>query len=199
MTKSSNNVIDFSNRQRETSDQVLERLFNEHGESLKTFIRRRHGDASEVEDVLQDVFTRLARMGDLQTKVYGDGRNYLFTIANNLIVDMERRKVLQRGFNTEQLHRSEGLTQELTPEKIVQAQNDLEIVKQVIMGLKPSWRRAFILNRFHYMTYRQVAEKMGITIKQAESHISQALARLRDAESTVQRKPVVRKNDGEKT
>lgn len=196
MTKNSNNVIDFNGRRYETSDQVLERLFNEHGQPLRNFVRRRLGRAEEVEDVVQDVFARLAQMGQLQDKVYGDGRNYLFTIANNLIVDRERRQALQRNFTDEQHHRAEGMVQEVTPEKIVGAERELDAIKQVIMALKPHWRRAFILNRFHYMTYRQVAEQMGITVKQVESYIAQALARLRDAERDMQAVKTAENNSG---
>ena len=197
MTKNSHNIIDFSGRRRESNDQVLERLFSEHGTALRNFVRRRLGGIEGVEDVIQDVFTRLARMGQLQDKVYGDGRNYLFTIANNLIVDQERRQVLQRSFHDDQQHRAEGLVQEVTPEKIVGAERELAVIKQVIMALRPNWRRAFILNRFHYMTYRQVAEQMGVTVKQVESYIAQALARLRDAEGDMRRSPATEQSGGE--
>lgn len=198
MTKKNNNVINFNTHWRETSDQVLERLFNDHGAALRNFIRRRLGRADEVEDVVQEVFARLARVGELQHKVRGDGRNYLFTIANNLIVDQERRNALQRSFNDDQHHRAEGMVQEITPEKIVDAERELVTIKQVIMELKPSWRQAFILNRFHYMTYRQVAEQMGVTVKQVENFIAQALSRLRDVECAMQGMSVEQQSRTEK-
>ena len=195
MTRKKGNVVDFTER-RETSDQVLERLFSQHEAALRTFVRRRLGSVEEIEDVVQEVFARLARLGDLHTRIQagkGDGRSYLFTVANNLIVDQERRKTLQRQYDNQT---DEGdLVTEVTPETIVATDRELEIIKQVIMNLKPSWRRAFVLNRFHYMSYREVAEHMGITIKQVESYMAQALVKLRDAERAMEN--AVREGAGE--
>ena len=181
-------VVDLQSvRDSAGNQRLLERLFSQHAQPLRNFIRRRMGGSHEVEDVLQDVFAKVAKISNLTEKIYGDGRNYLFTVANNCIVDMERRRDLKQRYESEQRAQTDENSHSVSgPDNIVDAQRELETLKRVILELKPTWRQAFILNRFHHMTYSQVADHMGASVKQVENYIVQALARLRDAELGLQ-------------
>ena len=183
MSHKKHNVIDFGRRQRETREQVLERLFSEHGAALRSFVHGRTGVENDPDDVVQEVFVRLARMKGLRAKLddtKSRNRAYMFTIANNLIVDYERRKALQRSYNVQS--GEAGKVQEITPEAAASAERDLSTLKQVIAEMRPAWRHAFVLNRFKYMSYTQIATHMGVTIKQVENYMTQALVRVRDAQ-----------------
>lgn len=182
MKKHGSNIVDFQGRNTKARDRVLKRLFNDHADSLRAFVRRRRGNGADVEDVVQEVFSRLASLEGIEERIEGSGRNYLFTMANNYIVDLERKEVLQRDYDEERIHRNEGGVDEAGPERIVTAKRELDALKKSIQNLKPDWRRAFVLNRFHFMSYRQVSEKMGITVKQAENYILRALAQLRNSQ-----------------
>ncbi|WIO73672.1 sigma-70 family RNA polymerase sigma factor [Porticoccaceae bacterium LTM1] len=184
MKKHGPNVVDFHNRNTSARDRILKRLFDDHAGSLRAFVRRRTRSRVDTEDVVQEVFSRLANMDGLEERIQGSGRNYLFTMANNYIVDLERKETLQRGYDEEQSHRSDGLVNEAGPERVVIAEREMASLKLAIQKLKPSWRRAFVLNRFHFMSYKQVSEKMGITSKQAENYILRALAQLRDVQKS---------------
>ena len=50
-----------------------------------------------------------------------------------------------------------------------------------IDGMKPHWRRAFVLNRFSQLSYRDVARTMNVSTKTVEKYISKALLHLRAA------------------
>lgn len=184
MKKHGSNIVDFQGRNTKARDRILKRLFEDHAGSLRTFVRRRIRNRADTEDVVQEVFSRLARMDGIEERIQDSGRNYLFTIANNYIVDIERKEALKRSYDEEQWHRSEDLVHEAGPERIAIAVRELAALKMAIQKLKPSWRRAFVLNRFHFMSYKQVSEKMGITSKQAENYIVRALSRLRDVQNS---------------
>ncbi len=188
MTKNNGNIIGFKSSHLETREQVLERLFKEHEAAVRSFIRGRIGVDEEPEDIVQEVFLRMAGIDNLEEKMHesrGSNRGYIFAMANNLIVDLERRNVRLRNYAAQQRDSGEGLAQEISPEKLVSARRDLDLVKSVIMGLRPNWRRAFILNRFKFMSYTEIAREMKVTVKQVENYMAQALSRIRKAERAI--------------
>src|SRR3546814_13371174 len=63
-------------------------------------------------------------------------------------------------------------------ERTVLAQQELQIVRRVILELLPKCRKVFLLSRTHCKTYPEIAELCGISVKTVEKYISQALAAL---------------------
>ena len=100
------NVIGFPCRQREAGKALLEQLFKEHGLALRSFLLARISmPVDELEDVVQEVYLKLAQQDDLNSKIAdesGSTRAYLFTAANNLVIDMQRRQTLHRYYIAEQ-------------------------------------------------------------------------------------------------
>lgn len=185
-------IIEISSRQEKVRAQVLEQLFHEHREALCTYIRRRARYIEEPEDIAQEVFLRIARRPDLVEKIRSGlvkNRAYIFSMANNLLADLERRRALQRDYDARELLTAEQFGSEPSPERTVVADRELEVMKRVIMRLKPNWRRVFVMSRFQYMSYREIAEKMGVSLKQVEGYMAQALVRIRDAEKRLNAEP----------
>ncbi|WIO74108.1 RNA polymerase sigma factor [Porticoccaceae bacterium LTM1] len=182
-TRKKSNVIKLKGRRKETNEQVLERLFREHGRALRTFLTGRVRIEEDQEDVIQEIFARMARMDDLQQKLAvnrSDNRAFLFTSANNYVIDQERRKILEKRYQQEHLNQDDYLVVEASPEVIVESSQELALVKQAIGNLRPTWRRAFVLSRFEHLSYPQIAEKMDISVKTVEKYITNALVELRD-------------------
>ena len=185
MTHNKNNVVDFK-RPEESRGQVLERLFNEHGAALRSFLRARLG-AADVEDVVQEVFVRLARMTDLDSRLPAGGkenRAYIFMAANNMIVDMERRKAVRRRHQEDEKHGGMVDLYDISPEITVAGVQELGLIEKAIVELPPKWRKAFVFSRFGHLSYKEIAQKMGVTTRTVENYMSNALTKLR---STISR------------
>ncbi len=183
------NIVDLTDRNADAHRQVLERLVKTQEAALRRFVRQRVGHDQETEDIVQEVFSRLARLGDLHRRLRlgkSDARSYLFTMANNLMVDQERSRARHREYERQHWLESESQLSE-SPESQLSSQRELELVKAAIMNMRPPWRRAFVLNRLHHMTYRQVAEHMGVSLKQVENYMMRALVRIRDLEESIER------------
>ena len=183
-------IVNLSGRQPETQEQVLERLFGEHGGALRGFLQMRFDVGQEIEDVVQEVFMRLARLDNLADRLPVGGtsnRSFIFAVANNLVVDMERRKVHQRRFaESEQSQKLEEDDHCLaSPESIALAHDEIAQLKKVILGLKPTWRNAFILTRIKCLSYKDAARQMNVTIKQVERFLKSALIQIRKAANDV--------------
>ncbi len=172
--------------QDETRQQALDRLFNEHGDALRRFLRVRMGRDSDLEDIVQEVFIRLARLDDLSRRMpagSASNRSFIFAVANNLTVDLERHRRVRYQYQEQQQAKinEEDEQFDITPESIALASEELQQIKEVIINLDPNWRDAFILNRFQYKSYREIAAEMGVTVKQVENYMKNALLRLREA------------------
>lgn len=161
---------------------LLTRVFEEHGPALRRFLRARLMLEEDREDVVQDLFLRLARADDLAEKLSaqsGSTRSYLFSIATNLIVDMRRKQSVREADSHESYDEETAPASHPTPEMIISAQEQVKQMKQLLSGLKPKPRRAFVLSRYMYKSYPEIAEEMDVSVSTVEKYISAALSALR--------------------
>ena len=177
-----NNVVDLNNRAVDEQERLLEQLFQEHRAALRSFLLGRVRDESELDDIVQEVFLRVARNSELVDRLLEAGANsraYLFTAANNLIVDLERRHSVRRAYLASRQHEAGSTVYELSPEVFVAAAEELAVIREAIKGLKPKWREAFILSRIKCMNYKDISRDMGVSVRQIEKYIAAAMNAIR--------------------
>ncbi len=156
---------------------------------MRLFLKGRLVPDQEIDDVVQQLFMRLMgldRLEDKMSESTGSNRAYLLTMANNLVVDRLRKSMLRKAHSEVEHDHDGGRVDERTPEQIVVAQLELEAIWSVIMDMRPKWRRAFVLHRFRNMSYGDIALHMGVTVKQVEYFISQAMKRIRKARAAIE-------------
>lgn len=180
------NVVGIRSRTRETQSQACERLYIEHHHALRRFLAVRCGLHSEIDDIVQEVFARLAQRVDLARRLPpADERNrsYLFVVANRVVINLERRRKLERRYIRKRADAALGGDKLTSPsaEHVVAVRDDLESVRRAILELKSNWRRAFVLHRFRHMSYIEIAQEMGVSVKTVEKYIHFALKALRRA------------------
>lgn len=183
------NVIELASRGRPGRRQLVEQLFDRHARGLRLFLRGRSVPQDQVEDLVQELFTRLMGVERLEEKMSdstGSSRSYLLTMANNMIVDRQRRLRVRRAYAAEQREIGRERVEERTPERIVAAQLELEAIKAVIMDMRLNWRLAIVLQRFGNMSYEDIASHMGVTVKQVENYIVRAMRRIRKARRKIE-------------
>ena len=176
-------VIDLASQPRPERKRLVEQLFAEHAQALRLFLRGRSVPQDQVEDVVQELFARLmsvARLEEKMSDATGSNRSYLLTMANNLLVNRQRKRKLRSAYAQREAGREQA--EERTPERIVAAQLELEAMKAVIMDMPLNWRVAFILQRFRNMSYEEIALHMGVRVKQVDNYIVRAMRRIRKAQ-----------------
>ena len=115
------------------------------------------------------------------TEGKGSCRAYLFTIGNNLVLDLKRKRLVRSEYAQEKYELDLEHAGEASPETIVAAREELAVVKEAIMAMPPMWRKVFLLSRVELMSYRNIAEQRGVSVKQIEKYMSKALRCVRDA------------------
>ncbi len=162
----------------------LLQIVNEHETAIKRFLRLRLANEADREDIVQEVFMRLCRMENLSDKLSLGAertRAFLFMTAANLIRDLRRRETSRQHSAHEPIDEDGTADQAPSIEDRLQSREMLEIVRKAIETLKPSCRQAFEMSRFECMSYRDIADQMGISVSMVEKHITNALVVVRRA------------------
>lgn len=158
----------------------LEAWFIEYAPALRRYFNRRApGGGQEADDLVQEVFTRLQARA--ATDPVDNVERYLFRIANNVLATRATRDT-KGGRRREVLHESLDPPDELSPERVVAARQELALVIASVRNMPLRARQAFILHRFEEMTYAAIAKRMGVSVSAVERLLSRAMDRIaRDA------------------
>lgn len=188
-TPGSDNVIELAASERPERKQLVTQLFVQHGQALRLFLRGRSVPGNEIEDFVQELFTRLMgaqRLEEKMSAATGSNRSYLLTVANGLIVDHRRKQQRRNAYTAVQWEIESARIDELTPERIVAAQLELEAFKAVILKMPLHWQVPFVLQRFRNMSYEDIALHMGVTVKQVEHYLRRAMRRIHRAQQKIE-------------
>lgn len=149
---------------------------------LIAYLHRRDR-AGETEDIVQEAFVRFHRAGhDLCGP---DARPLLFVIARNIQLDGWKsagRETARRS--ADDVHDLDSGPRALASETPAADQHligrqNLAAAAAVIRALPPKTRDAFLLHRFEALTYRQIADRLGVSVSMVEKHIAEALRQLK--------------------
>ena len=144
------------------------------------------GDRFEAENIVQDVFLRLwEKRASLPEDI--NLLAWLLTMVKNQCLDFLRhRQVVERhtvdwdtfqdreaSFNCYAISRFDA--EQLDVEALER------MVEKAVNELPEQCRKVFELSRYDGLKYKEIAAKMGISVKTVETHISHALKILRVA------------------
>lgn len=190
MTKpASSNIVELALRENPGRRQLVNKLFDHHARALRTFLLGRSARRDEIEDLVQELFMRLMAVQRLEEKMAagtGSNRSYLLTMANNLMVDRQRKERVRNAHAEAQRDVGCERIDDRSPERILAVQLELEAIRAVILDLPPHWRAVLVLRRFHHMTYEDIALNLGVTKTQAENYMRRALRKLRKARRKIE-------------
>jgi RNA polymerase sigma-70 factor (ECF subfamily) len=183
------NVIDLASRETVGRRQFIEQLFAQHAPAVRLFLRGRSIPADEIEDFVQELFTRLLaveRLEERMTEARGSVRSFLLTMAHNLIVDRQRKRQVRKAHAEAQRAIEVLRVEERTPERIVAAQLELETIKAVLLSMPLHWQVALVLQRLRDMSYEDIGLHMGVTVKQVEHYLRRGMRRIHKARRKIE-------------
>ncbi|MFT3803657.1 MAG: sigma-70 family RNA polymerase sigma factor [Burkholderiaceae bacterium] len=102
----------------------------------------------------------------------------MYQTARNLVIDHRRHGDVRASVEVPDAHAEADeahASRNSEPETFESSRQGVMALVAAIDGLPPRCREAFMLNRFEDMTYAQVAQRMGISVKAVEQHIKHAL------------------------
>ncbi|MEJ0037957.1 MAG: sigma-70 family RNA polymerase sigma factor [Gammaproteobacteria bacterium] len=161
----------------------LEQAFVDHREDLVRFLGRRLRCLFTARDIAQDVYFRTRRV-ERDTKVENP-RALLFEIAANLAVDHQRVEARRSELLQEAHDLLWSEEQEVSPERRLLAQDELERIHAALERIPERSRRIFYLNRYEGLTQKEIAAALGISRTNVEKHMRRALRCISEAKSAL--------------
>ena len=157
-------------------DALLAELYRSESPKLVRILSRQAGSSEDAQDLVQDVFFRFARLRGRWPASLDRPQAYLRRIANNLLKD--RAKSDFRHCAALHVVADEEVLQGPDQHRLLESRDMLRRLETAMMRLRPKTREIFMAHRIDGMTYAQIAERSGLTVKGVEKQMSKALAQI---------------------
>ncbi|MEO8448763.1 MAG: RNA polymerase sigma-70 factor [Gemmatimonadota bacterium] len=156
--------------------QALSQLLDRYWRQMVTFAADKVGSRDAAEDLVQEAFVRVWEHR-AQLRPYTSPRGYLYRVLRNLITDDYRRRRLRDQWAAWQ--HQDGETLIPSPAMDLEADQLAAAASKAIAALPERRRDVFVLGHFHGLSYKEIAEALGITRRTVANHMSLALNELR--------------------
>jgi RNA polymerase sigma-70 factor (ECF subfamily) len=151
-------------------------LFSELAPRVKTYLMRSGASAEIAEDVVQETMLMVWRKASYFDASRASATTWIFTIARNLRIDGQRRKVNNQAVMPDM---TEVASDEPTPEEqLLNASRD-ERVRRAMDSLSKEQEAIVRLSFFSEKPHGEIAQELGIPLGTVKSRVRLALARLR--------------------
>lgn len=153
---------------------VFASLFDSHAEVLHSFCYYRCRNQKQAEDLVQEAFLRLWK--NCAKVTVAKAPSFLFKVAQNLFLhQVEHSKVVQKFLrwkprNVELEH----------PQFTLETTELQQLVEEAIAKLSDKQREVFLLHRLDGLSYKEIAERLEISVKSVEKRMHRALLSLRN-------------------
>lgn len=156
-------------------ENAFSELFHRYYSALCGFVFRYLDDEAVTEELVQEVFVRMwekRKQLSIQTSVksylYRAVKNELINRQNHEKVELKYRRTLQQDEN------------EIRAEQVLPEVDLMRKIEASIEALPPKRKEIFKLSREKGLSYREIAEQLGISVKTVEAQMGQALKQLRE-------------------
>ena len=167
----------FAGDQNETT--VFNDLFREHFKGLCAYCQFKFElDLDAAKDAVHSSFIKLWE-SDIVFTSTESATSYLYKVITNICLDILRHeKTMARYLQIVQKDSGGGNGEDNN--QIAEFKELQDKVNMAIAELPVQMREVFELSRNEGLKYLEIADKLGISVKTVETHMSRALHKLRD-------------------
>ncbi|MEX1140311.1 MAG: sigma-70 family RNA polymerase sigma factor [Bacteroidota bacterium] len=162
---------------REGDERAFEEIVRRYQRQVANILYLTLGSRRDVEDLAQDVFVRVH--GSLgRVNVQSTLFSWIYRIAVNIAIDEVRRRRIRKIVSLDFLTAPGG--SEFEPKEPGKASDRVlagekrEKISEALQKLSPSHRAALVLREYEDLSYREIAETLGISEQAVKSRIFRA-------------------------
>ena len=150
---------------------AFEKLFQKYHKKLYAFLFHLLHSKEDAEEIVQETFIKIWEKREDFIEGYSFD-SFLFTVAKNAFLNLNRKKVNRRVFEDHPDFLEE--TSRGETDGYIIFQETREIINTVINGLPPKRKEIFLLRRIEGLTRKEIAEKLGISVITVDNQLTKA-------------------------
>ncbi|MCF7749723.1 sigma-70 family RNA polymerase sigma factor [Bacillus subtilis subsp. subtilis] len=158
----------------------LARMFVEHAPVLRGFFVRR-GARQDAEDLVQETYLRLLRAHEGPGGEIGNPEAYLFTVALNLAREQASRRRWALLPIEDLEHLRQGLASDENVEDAAEREQRSTHLQALLATLPEHTRAVLVMQYRDGLSYRQIAERLGVSTHMVKKHVVRGLSVCRRA------------------
>lgn len=153
----------------------VQELYLRHSPGLVRRLTRRTGCTELARDLANETFLKVLGLAPAKFRSIEQPQAFLWRVSVNLLHDWSRARALGE--------RSRPLLEADDPETFdqvtaLESRDTLRRLEQVIERLRPRTREIFLAHRVKGLTYAEIADELGLTVKGVEKQMSKAIAKI---------------------
>lgn len=159
----------------------FQQFFTIYFPKVKNYARMLLKSEVDAEDVSQDIFCKLWTQPEIWLDNEKELDNYLFIMTRNTILNIFKHQQIEQEYQESYLEKAvihELMETEATLNNIYY--EEMQLVIRLTLEKMPERRRLiFELSRFKELSYKEIAEKLNISIRTVEHQVYLALLELK--------------------
>lgn len=153
-------------------------LFDTHFEPLRNYIYYRCGDAELATDIAQEVFMKIWEKQPKQAPKELLG--LLYKMAKDAFISKYRRSKVEQAF----MARPPNNAESQSPEEEMSYKELKSSYERALKEMPEIQREVFLMSRMEELKYKEIAERLELSVKAVEKRMKNALQYLREALAT---------------
>lgn len=158
------------------NDRAFEQLFKEQFKALHAYSYSMLRDEDAAEEIVQNMFMKLWEKRELLT-IQTSVKAYLYRCVHNDSLNVIKHEKTKINYQNSAMYVMQDKFEKAT-EKLELKELE-ERISQALNDLPQQCRTIFQMSRFEELKYKEIADKLGLSIKTVENQMGKALKIMR--------------------
>jgi len=164
------NEVDLLFQVARGDEAAFSQLFLHWHQLLAGYVLRITESRELTEEIVQDVFLKIWMSRESLTEI-NNFKHYLLVVSRNQAFDV-LKKQLKEKLHKRDWEKNNKSTQLLTDND--SEKNNLSLIDKAIDSLPPRRKEVYLLSRHQRLTYKEIAEQLGISRESVKTHLQLA-------------------------
>jgi RNA polymerase sigma-70 factor (ECF subfamily) len=151
-----------------------------HERAIRSWLARRTHDL-DIDDIVQEMYARLSALDDVEG--VRNPRQYAAQTAISIALNMARHARVVPMIPLGDFEDFRLAAHEPSPEHVLNSREELRNLERSLEQLPQACRTAFLLRRVEGLSQKEVADKLGISVKTVEKYMAKSVRFLLDTYS----------------
>jgi RNA polymerase sigma factor (sigma-70 family) len=143
-----------------------------HERAIRSWLARRTHDL-DIDDIVQEMYARLAALDDVEG--VRNPRQYAAQTAISIALNLARHARVVPMIPLGDFEDYRLVSEEPSPERALNSQEELQDLERTLQELPGLCRTAFLLRRIEGLSQKEVADKLGISVKTVEKYMAKSV------------------------